>query len=455
MSLTPPKRLFHVPTMSTVFYRDVADDVAKKGYAAVSHVWGDQQTYSATELGILGGVDWKIPLSDPNKIHRLVDAMTHYEMEYAWFDVLCMPQDKQDGINLEIPHMGDYYSGSEVTLVLCTVDYHISDDFKKWMEIVANAARLSRSFSTEEIFWMVSLGERKEPLFDVSKEIWFTRVWTAQEAIMSKKVILVCTEEYFNLTSLLHLVIYMSHNMYLIRDLFKDTRLHDLSTGMYLYNSGSHDVVGALQTVGKRECYKQQDKFYGVLGILGYKDFVVDYNISMEDLNKNIVRHAYSKGDISWISVYGTINKGFLQPMHKQSVRVGTSWKEIGRHMRFEGDSLYVPSKSFATVIRSEKCNLGTADKKFTKWIVLTMVSWGYTLNDAIVIITAFEKYPKIVYEMIDGILRLIVVDADPQEKREYMRKRFPAENAIDNSLAAERAVVMLCIRVRPSWRWS
>lgn len=261
---------------------------------------------------------------------------------------------------------------------------------------------------------------------------------------MSKKVVLCNTsKEYFNSTPLFHLVIYMSHNMYLIRDLFKDSRLHDLSTGVYLYNNGSHDLVGALQTVGKRECYKPQDKFYGVLGILGYKDFIVDYNINMEDLNKKMVQCAYSRGDISWISVYGTINKGFLQPMYEQSVRIGTSWKEIGKHMRFEDDSLYVPSRSFATVIRSEKCDFGSANKKFTKWIVLTLNSWGYTLSNAVIIITAFEKYPEIVYEMVDGILRLIVVDADLQQKKEYMRRRFPTENTLDNSLAAERAVAM------------
>lgn len=80
MSLTPPKRLFHVPTMSTVMYEDVADDVKEKGYAAISHVWGEQKMYSIGELGINGGMDWEIPLSNPNKIHRTVDTYLHYEI---------------------------------------------------------------------------------------------------------------------------------------------------------------------------------------------------------------------------------------------------------------------------------------------------------------------------------------------------------------------------------------
>ncbi|KAF9341884.1 hypothetical protein BGZ91_011952 [Linnemannia elongata] len=98
-------------------YENVADDVTNKGYVAISHVWGDQQMYSADELGINSGVNWEIPLSNPNKIRRLVDAMNYYEKEYCWFDVLCMPQDNQGEINLEIPFMGDYYGGADMTLM--------------------------------------------------------------------------------------------------------------------------------------------------------------------------------------------------------------------------------------------------------------------------------------------------------------------------------------------------
>lgn len=135
MALTPPRRLFHVPSMSTVLYVDVADDVAEKGYAAISHVWGKQKLYSADELGILNGVNWEVPLSNANKISRLVDAMNHHGMEYVWFDVLCMPQDKRDEINLEIPHMGDYYSEAKMTFVLSDTEWRTSEAFSRWLHI--------------------------------------------------------------------------------------------------------------------------------------------------------------------------------------------------------------------------------------------------------------------------------------------------------------------------------
>src|SRR5688572_7866042 len=132
MSLTPCKRLFHVPSMSTVIYKDNADDIKKKGYVAISHVWGNQKMFTADELGVKSGVDWKIPLSNSNKMSRLKNAMMEYEKEYCWFDVLCMPQDKQDEINLEIPFMGDYYAGADITLVLSDENYVISKDYIQW-----------------------------------------------------------------------------------------------------------------------------------------------------------------------------------------------------------------------------------------------------------------------------------------------------------------------------------
>src|SRR5690349_22568108 len=118
MSLIPPKRLFHVPSMTTVMYKDNADDIKKKGYAAISHVWGEQTMYTASELGVKGGVDWDIPLSDLEKMDKLKQSMSRYEMEYCWFDVFCMPQNKVHEVNAEVPFMGDYYAGADITLVI-------------------------------------------------------------------------------------------------------------------------------------------------------------------------------------------------------------------------------------------------------------------------------------------------------------------------------------------------
>jgi hypothetical protein len=65
--------------MSTVFYKNVVDDVKEKGYVAISHVWGEQTLYSADKFGINSGVNWIIPLSNTNKISKLVKIMNHFK----------------------------------------------------------------------------------------------------------------------------------------------------------------------------------------------------------------------------------------------------------------------------------------------------------------------------------------------------------------------------------------
>lgn len=81
MSIIPPKRLFHIPSITTVMYKNM---IKEQRICCCISQWGKQKMYSADELGINNGVDWRIPLSDTNKISRLVNAMTCFGKEYCW-----------------------------------------------------------------------------------------------------------------------------------------------------------------------------------------------------------------------------------------------------------------------------------------------------------------------------------------------------------------------------------
>lgn len=392
MSLTPPKRLFHIPTMSTVMYVDVVDDVKEKGYVAISHVWGDQKLYSADELGILSGVDWKIPLSNSNKIARILDAMARFKKEYCWLDVLCMPQgeENQKHVNEEIPFMGNYYAGANVVLVLSTVDPIVTDEFTKWYDIMVDVIEKNRNFTKEEEDWMRSY-ERSDA-FDISGEKWFTRLWTFQEAVMADKLFLICSSGHYNLVDIAKKMEKMNilnvTSDYMFR---KSARsLIETLTVMENRSNGYLDLAQVMSECSNRDCFKPQDKFYGVLGILGYKDFSVDYNISMEDLNKNIVKYAYSKGDLSWLSVGGNTNEGFIQPMDKLFSYVGWGWSEdipgiCG--VRLEEKIMYINAWCFATVVCHEKLAYdGNIENhpKFRANMHDIFKSWGLDKKDII-----------------------------------------------------------------------
>jgi hypothetical protein len=194
-NLTPPKRLFDINLMKTVMYEDIVDDVKEKGYVAVSHVWGDSKDWTwstAKQMGITG-LDWKVPLSNLNKMNQIKRAMETFGKEYCWLDVLCMPQgeDRQWEVNLEIPFMGDYYAGADMVLVLATVDPVISEDFTKWYNLMDDVMENKRNFTKKEVKWLYP--NPMVNLLDMSGEKWFTRLWTLQEAIMAKNLILVHT----------------------------------------------------------------------------------------------------------------------------------------------------------------------------------------------------------------------------------------------------------------------
>jgi hypothetical protein len=391
--LTPPKRLFHVPTMSTVMYEDVADDVKEKGYVTISHVWGKRQMYSADELGIKNGVNWEIPLSDINKFHRIVYTMKYLERKYVWLDVICMPQDKQDEIDQEVPLMGDYYTGAEATFVLSDAEYDISDDFVRWRDMMEDVIEKVRDFTEEEANWMYSHDD--VDLLDVSEEIWFTRVWTIQEAALSKKIILVDNRGLpIPLCDVLVKVLYMVNtNLFYIYHIFKKSWKHLLALCdiMRIHREGNFSIVNAWND---RDCYRPQDRLYGMLGLLGYKDFPVNYDISVEDLNTKIVQHASSKGDVTWISIGGNTNMGFIQPIHKEHGRVGNKWTEDepgSCGIIFDDDVLSLNVLSFGTVIRHEKFANHSDDRKdFLGWTTRTFGNWGCSEDDVIRAIMGF-----------------------------------------------------------------
>ncbi len=330
MSLIPPKRLFHIPSMSTVMYEDVADDVKEKGYAAISHVWGDQTMYDPDELGIKGGADWKVPLSDPNKMTIILDSMKDYGKEYCWLDVVCMPQDKQNEINLEIPFMGDYYSGADVTFALAKIHYD-KESYDYWYDMMTDIMKTKRDFTREERGWIVSYGENNAMLLDISKEIWFERVWTLQETLLSKSVILVSVDSKFDLSETFERILFMwkSNNTF-ASNLFGSYSVELLKMAKILEEAHGYGRLGlfdAVVSIDRRNCYKQQDKFYGLLGFLRYTDFPVDYDKSVEDINRAIAKYAYKSGDVSWLAVVGN-NKGFIQPMYNSPLYIGEYWKQ-------------------------------------------------------------------------------------------------------------------------------
>jgi hypothetical protein len=382
MSLTPPKRLFHVPTMSTVFYENVVDDVKKKGYAAISHVWGEQTMYSVDELGVKCGIDWDIPLSDLEKMDKLKESMSHYEMEYCWFDVFCMPQNKIHEVNAEVPFMGDYYAGAAITLVISKKSGSVLSNGWKTEEVDTDFTK------PQGIASLTSSVIRSTLNANVDDDEWFTRVWTFQEAVLSKNTKYIGSRGvYHDLSASFD----MLDARNLVGNMVNTTRISNTSIvgdAMKCHREGKMDLIGVMSRHAHRNCYKPQDKFYGALGVLDYKDFVVDYNIEMDDLNKKIIQHAYSRGDMSWLSAGTLPEYGFIQPLYNAFDCVGKEWfEEIPGicNIKLQSNALQINTYTVGTVTQCTHWTKSDGDN-FVTWAVEEFRDWK--LKDDIIVRT-------------------------------------------------------------------
>jgi len=382
MVLTSPKRLFHVPTMSTVFYENVVDDVKKKGYAAISHVWGEQTMYSVDELGVKCGIDWDIPLSDLEKMDKLKESMSHYEMEYCWFDVFCMPQNKIHEVNAEVPFMGDYYAGAAITLVISRKSgFALSNGWKTGAIDLTEPQGIANLASSA----MRTISNN----FAIDDDEWFTRVWTFQEAVLSKNTKYIGSNEmYMDLSAAFDKLDARNVANNTIKTMIT-ANLSKIGNAIKCHREGQMDLIGVMSRHVHRNCYKPQDKFYGALGILGYKDFVVDYNIKMEDLNRKIIQHAYSRGDMSWLSA-GTLHEyGFIQPLYNAFDCVGTEWhEEIPGicDIKFQSNALQINTYTAGTVTQCTHWTKSDGGDNFVTWAVEEFRDWK--LKDDIIVRT-------------------------------------------------------------------
>jgi hypothetical protein len=331
--------------------------------------------YSADELGILGGVDWEIPLSNPNKIRRLVDAMNYYEMEYCWFDVLCMPQDRQGEINLEIPFMSDYYNGSDITFVLSDIEYTISEDFWKWHGVMSNVTD-PKDLTPDEDSWMLS---ESRDLLNFHEDPWFRRMWTFQEAVLSRELTLVTLGgSYINLSDIINKLSHLvSGNVNYADNLFRSSPfLLDIIAVMRERRERTLDLAKLLTASGNRDCHRIHDRFYAMLGILDYRDFMVDYDIDMNDLNRKIAQHAHLRGDVSWMGVGGYIGGGFVQPMYMPFSYIGIDWRQSVA-TTIINDTLYMEAAELGQIVRCDRfTESGGNFGDIVSWMIRTFRDW-------------------------------------------------------------------------------
>jgi hypothetical protein len=231
------------------------------------------------------------------------------------------------------------------------------------------------------------LRKKSFSLGELPNDPWFERVWTFQEAVLSKHIILVGVDEcYLNLTQVSAVVGHMANRNVAYISSILSLRLFNMSSTIGMYRERKLDLVFVMKGNCERVCSRIHDVFYGALGILGYKGFPVDYTTDIDDVNRLMAQFAYSKGDLSWIAIGGNVGTSFIQPMYTHFPTVGDDWNGKENVVVLNDNTLDIRAMNFGSISRCEiySGHDGKEFEKVMRWIILTARSWNFSDSDII-----------------------------------------------------------------------
>jgi hypothetical protein len=323
-----------------VVTREIIRDTNDKEYFTVSHVWTSGNFGSA-------------PFSEKNKGYPWLRRMSKLlKVRYAWVDTCCIDQNNTAEKQHEISNMRDYYANAHSCAVLFdSTDFKDIDTFIANMRLLAIKAldnpyrRLGHVWALASIFYS-----------NLLTDVWFTRIWTIQEIMLSRNVVVDSSCGLVNLLELLrhyHMLVESLGRMAMCSDDMDQVR----TLSYYLYNVvDTYNMRNILELCMGREVTNSHDYVYGVLGLLPNISIKVDYAAPLEDVIVSLFRETTDGGDLSWISWVGSScleNYSFV-PVIGSSIFIDI-WDTSEIYMKF--DSMAIKSGTSVEVIGTARWN--------------------------------------------------------------------------------------------------
>ena len=280
-----PSRLLNVHTRKVVR----PDQLVQ--YAAVSYVWGQWE-------GNLDGM-----------LQKLEGVMKPTGFIFAWIDQECINQTSDADKKTEIKRMREYYRNAAITFVMVP----------EW----------STTFTWELPGFVVEGKQAANAIAEVKaleRTVWASRVWTAQEALLSRRVVFVGKSDVksavelavasasFEVSSSGHARVHASWNtgsdgLYYVRvEGATETTTYSspvaatpiLRTSEILTNTNyaqtKYKYLDEIWRItGQRDCKLEEDRVYGMLGLLRGAEMNIEPDIGFEEA----VRRAANAGLVS------------------------------------------------------------------------------------------------------------------------------------------------------------
>jgi hypothetical protein len=270
-------------------------------YWAVSYEWGTVTKETDYDCG------WLVPEKHTNAVGDIV-RLIHSKMEChaLWMDALCVDQSSDDDKEAQIPLMGKYYNSCAGTVVKLTGTYEVEfialEALADSIGIFVDELRETRFGDLKDVDMHKNLDDVLLAVSRICDDSWFTRVWTMQEYVLPKKVVLMDNvgnmldgDKFEKCTSISYIYDHLQQ-MGKVDKVFTKNM-----TGMrWIWSRLEHtpSISQVLRNVKGRECSREEDYVYGVLGLLKGK-YVVKYGIGLSNAIKSIVTQCANQGDIT------------------------------------------------------------------------------------------------------------------------------------------------------------
>jgi hypothetical protein len=312
-----PRMLFDVRSMRLIETSTISDRSSIK-YVAVSYSRNERCPTNLHDPAI----SWKIRFATSDWLSNVCDKVKETQIDYLWLDSLCINQDSDEDKELQIPLMGGYYHGAELVLVVLDDLEQYRDQILSSAGTIANIPEQIRYkptyYAVPDWFDLKYFVAAHTIISIISKSRWSKRIWTVQEIRLAKRAI------YFIpgigafsdvQLSTLAMLKYMGASSKIENS---TKHMTDLPIGVYVTDSLVVDsiipnksqrylpITGARQLFLGRDSALEQDRVYGMLGLLCYGEKLkADYSLTLCEIEKELYRLASDNGDNTWISGNG------------------------------------------------------------------------------------------------------------------------------------------------------
>ncbi|KAL2812187.1 hypothetical protein BJX63DRAFT_432815 [Aspergillus granulosus] len=292
-------------------------------YVFVSHVWGQNLVQLS---GLTYGVDWDVPVLSVHKLEGIMTACRALcGVPYMWIDILCLDQRTHN--ETELLAMREYLENACGCLVWLDNTYK-EPNWQRILESIEEVNKLYRlsksgfpthsmhEYGTNQGLFSIPLAPLQcfrllRKLTRLEKAPWFKRLWTLQEGIIPAEALFVTPERYmidrsalcklsetFGFVAQYTIDQGMDSGVGLLQELQR-SEIWKMVKLKQLYNMKQITYQHVFHATKTRECKLEQDKLFGVLGLIFGPTPPINYNRPIEDLYKEYYEMSVTSGDFS------------------------------------------------------------------------------------------------------------------------------------------------------------